>query len=102
LMAKHRSEAEQARWVARWRASGLGGVAFSRKHGFSASSLHRWAQRSERSAGQSAVGFAQVQVASTHATAEIEVELPNGCVVRVRGAVEESEVSLVLRAAAAC
>lgn len=102
MMAKHRSEAERASWVARWRASGLGCAAFSRKHRLSESSLYRWAQKSDGSAGEPAGGFAQVQIVRPNATTEIEVELPNGYVVRIRGAVEESGVSSVLRAAAAC
>ena len=101
-MAGHRSDAERARWVARWRKSGVGCERFAREHGLAPSTLYNWAQRFDGDDGGE-VEFAQVRVvgAATVGPA-VELQLPNGCVVRVTGPVDEGQLRTVLRAASQC
>jgi len=99
-MAKHRSTTERAKWVARWRKSGLGGDRFASEHGLAAASLYRWAQQVEGSAGSVTGGFAEVRVVSAvpGAASTLTVEHPSGCVVHLSGAVDEVQLGAVLRA----
>ena len=101
-MAKHRSEAERAKWVSRWRASGLSCDRFARRHGLSESSLYRWSQQVPSTGAVSASGFAEVRVVGSAAGAGLEVAHPGGCVVRMRGAVDEAQLVAVLRALGTC
>ena len=102
-MAKHRSEAERAKWVARWRASGVSCDRFARKHRLSSSTLYRWAQQSgDGDTAEGAGGFAEVRVVGAMSVAALEVAHPSGCVVRVSGTVDQAQLSAVLRALGAC
>ena len=101
-MAKHRSEAERLKWVSRWRASGMSCARFAEKHGLSESTLYRWSQRSATSPRSRGRGFAEVRVVGTVAGTGLEVAHPNGCVVRLRGAVDELQLAAVLRALGSC
>jgi transposase-like protein len=98
-MTEHRSEGERAKWLARWRASGQSCEQFARQHGLSASTLYRWSQRSGRDKTPS---FAEVRVVGTVVGASLEVQHPGGCVVRVSGAVDEAQLTAVLRALSSC
>jgi transposase-like protein len=99
-MAKHRSDAERAKWVSRFRASGLSCDQFAGQHGLSASTLYRWSQRGARD--EAASGFAEVRVVGAVGGASLEVVHPSGCVVRVSGAVDEARLTAVLRALGWC
>jgi hypothetical protein len=99
-MAEHRSEGERAKWVSRWRASGLSCSRFAGLHGLSPSTLYRWSQRSGRD--EVTPSFAEVRVVGAFGGASIEVTHPSGCVVRVSGAVDEVQLTAVLRALGAC
>ena len=102
-MAARYSEAERARWVSRFRASGLSCERFARTHGLSPSTLYRWAQQADADAPDVRPGFAQVHVVGSGAPGStVEIEHPGGCLVRIIGAVDESQLSAVLRALAAC
>jgi transposase-like protein len=101
-MARHRSVAERAKWVSRWRASGQGCERFARKHGLSPATLYRWAQQVDQDATGGAPGFAEVHVVGAVSSAALEVEHPSGCVVRIRGAVDEAQLRAVLQALGAC
>ena len=99
-MAGHRSEGERAKWVSRWRASGQSCERFARQHGLSPSTLYRWSQRAERD--KVTPRFAEVRVVGAFGGTSIEVAHPSGCVVRVSGAVDEAQLTAVLRALSAC
>jgi transposase-like protein len=101
-MARHRSEAERAKWVSRWRASGQGCERFARKHGLSPSTLSRWLQRAGQDEGTAVPGFAEVRVVGAVSSTALEVEHPSGCVLRVRGVVDEAQLRAVLRALGPC
>jgi transposase-like protein len=101
-MARHRSEAERAKWVSRWRASGQGCEGFARNHGLSPATLYRWSQRVSQGADGGAPGFAEVRVVGAVSSAALEVAHPGGCVVRVRGEVDEAQLRAVLRALGPC
>jgi transposase-like protein len=100
-MGRHRSEAERAKWVSRWRASGQGCGRFARKHGLIPSTLYSWSRRPGQAA-DAVQGFAEVRVVGTVSSAALEVEHPSGCVVRVRGDVDEAQLRAVLRALGTC
>lgn len=100
-MAKRRSEWERAKWVARWRASGRGCERFARQHGLSPASLYRWANQLEVPADSALPKFAELRVIGG-ALGALEVQHPSGCVVRVSGAVDEVQLTAVLRALGAC
>jgi len=99
-MAEHRSEGERAKWLSRWRASGQSCEQLARQHGLSPSTLYRWSQRAGRLAV--APSFAEVRVVGAVGGASLEVTHPSGCVVRVSGAVDEAQLTAVLRALSAC
>ena len=100
-MAKRLSEDERARWVARWRASGMSCARFAKEHGLAESTLYRWGQQCKAVAAVRP-GFAEVRVVGAATRASLEVEHPSGCVVRVHGAVEEGQLAAVLRALGTC
>lgn len=99
-MGRHRDEAKERKWLARWRASGLSCSRFAREHGLSPSTLYRWSQQSGVDAP--GPGFAEVRVVGGFRVATLEVQHPGGCVVRVTGAVDEAQLTSVLRALSAC
>jgi transposase-like protein len=101
-MARHRSEAERAKWVSRWRSSGASCERFARKHGLSPATLYRWSQRGCQDVGTTVPGFAQVRVVGEVSSAALELEHPSGCVVRVRGDVDEAQLRTVLRVLGTC
>jgi len=49
-----------------------------------------------------APSFAEVRVVGAVGGASLEVTHPSGCVVRVSGAVDEAQLTAVLRALSAC
>lgn len=103
-MAEHRSDAERAKWVSRFRASGLSCDRFAGEHGLSASTLYRWSKRAGRveRRDEAASRFAEVRVVGAVGVASLEVMHPSGCVVRVSDAVDEAQLTAVLRALGSC
>jgi transposase-like protein len=101
-MARHRSEAERAQWVSRWRASGASCERFARKHGLSSGTLYRWSRGAGQDVGTAVPGFAEVRVVGEVSSAALELEHRSGCVVRVRGDVDEAQLRAVLRALGTC
>ena len=75
---------------------------FARKHSLSASTLYRWSRRAGCDESIAGAGFAEVRVVGAVASAGLEVEHPSGCVVRVRGVVDEAQLCAVLRALGTC
>ena len=100
-MARRLSTGERAKWLSRWRASGLSCGRFASKYGLSPSSLYRWAQVAA-GAGKTSSGFAEVRVVGAICGASLEVSHPSGCVVRVSGTVDEAQLTAVLRALGSC
>lgn len=101
-MTRRWSEGERAKWISRWRASGLSCDRFARQHGLSPSTLYRWRHQVDDDAGEVARGFAEVHVVGTVSRVALEVAHPSGCVVRVSGAVDEAQLTAVLRALGSC
>jgi transposase-like protein len=99
-MARRLSDGERAKWIARWRTSGQSCERFARLHGLSPSTLYRWSQRAGRT--EATPSFAEVRVVGAVGGASLEVAHPSGCVVRVSGAVDEAQLTAVLRALGAC
>ena len=75
---------------------------FAKEHGLAESTLYRWGQQSGKAGPAVTTGFAEVRVVGTTTGAAIEVAHPSGCVVRVRGAVDEGQLASVLRALGTC
>jgi transposase-like protein len=99
-MARRLSDGERAKWVSRWRASGLSCDRFARDHGLSPSTLYRWLQHAGRA--EPSAGFTEVRVVGAVVGASLEVQHPSGCVVRVSGAVDEAQLAAVLRTLSSC
>jgi hypothetical protein len=64
--------------------------------------LYRWTQQIADDAGEVAPGFAEVRVVGAVIGATLEVAHPGGCVVRLSGAVDELQLTAVLRALGSC
>jgi hypothetical protein len=109
MATKHynrRSRDEWKSWVARWRASGLGGTKFAEQHGLSDSALYRWGHIFEDEARADVV-FKPVRVrgSSMSAASEagvIEIEARSGWVVRVVGGVDVQRLRAVLEVVGSC
>jgi len=109
MAAKHynrRSRDEWKSWVAKWRASGLGGTKFAEQHGLSDSALYRWSHIFEDEAG-SEVEFKPVRVRGTTASAAsetgtIEIVARSGWVVRVSGDIDDQRLRAVLEVVGSC
>lgn len=86
--------------MARWRASGQSREQFARAQGLSPSTLYRWTQQGTEEKAQR--GFAEIRVVGSVAGAPLEIAHPSGCVVRVRGGVDEAQLAAVLRALGTC
>jgi hypothetical protein len=99
-----RSRDEWKSWVAKWRASGLGGTKFAEQHGISDSALYRWGHIFEDE-DRAEVAFKPVRVRGASARSEIgviELVAPSGWVVRVTGDVETDRLRAVLEVVSAC
>jgi hypothetical protein len=107
MAAKHynrRSRDEWKSWVAKWRASGLGGTKFAEQHGLSDSALYRWAHIFDEEV-QPEVGFKPVRVRGSSTSAEvdtIEIVTRSGWVVRVVGDVDANRLRAVLEVVGSC
>lgn len=114
-MAKRWSESDRVAWVRQWRASGLSCARFASRHGLLAATLYAWSHRVGREAatlaraGEARRGaqFTQVRVVgavslSSSGGGAIEVVVGEGRVVRVLGAVNESQLRTVLRVVSEC
>jgi hypothetical protein len=107
MAAKHynrRSREEWKSWVAKWRASGLGGTKFAEQHGLSDSALYRWAHIFG-DAVQPEVGWKPVRVRGASTSVEvgtIEIVAPSGWVVRVVDGVEADRLRAVLEVVSSC
>lgn len=80
--------AERARWVIKYRGSGLSLKEFARRHGMSAGQLHYWVYRATKAPAAPATGlmFQEVrlsQAAITPSPWTAEVGWPNGTTVRL-------------------
>jgi transposase-like protein len=94
-------DAERARWIGRYRASGLSVKRFAQRHGLSPGQLHYWVYQSPKreKSSTSAPMFQEVRLSvPTIATSacSAEVGLPDGTTVRLaRGADVEWTQALV-------
>ena len=83
--------AERARWIGRYRASGLSLKQFAERHGLSPGQLHYWVYQSPKreKASRSVPIFQEVRLSAPAVTPgawSAEVGLPDGTIVRlVRG-----------------
>lgn len=115
-----RSEREWTRLVEEWRCSGLSADEYAEKHDLGRITLLRWAARLTRSADgrgrgdrrsarriSSATRFVPVQLSPEVPKAvggqerfqgSIELELADGCLVRLRGEVSSAALAVVLAA----
>jgi transposase-like protein len=75
---------------------------FAGKHGLSSGSLYRWAQQLDDASHDGATHFTEVRVVGAALGQVLEVQHPSGCVVRLSGAVDEAQLTAVLRALSAC
>jgi hypothetical protein len=89
---RHRQRRTEAEWTEildRFKASALGGREFCRREGLALSSFQRWRNRAGRPSGRSAL--VELVPSSTPAPAvrksdwELELSLPNGVCLRLRG-----------------
>lgn len=93
--------AERARWIGRYRASGLGLKRFAERHGLSPGQLHYWVYQSPKreKTTRSVPMFQEVRLSAPAATPSgwgAEVGLPDGTTVRlVRGTDVEWTKALV-------
>jgi hypothetical protein len=94
-------DAERARWIGRYRASGLSLKRFAQRHGLSPGQLHYWVYQSPKreKPSTSAPMFQEVRLSAPAATPSgwsAEVGLPDGTTVRlVRGTDVEWTQALV-------
>lgn len=118
-------QASGARWVSRWRSSGLSGAAFAAKHGLHRSTLYGWGRRFEagaqeldtaRSQRELAPRFTEVRLhgrdradaaklkesADAVGAAMIEVVSHSGRIVRVHRAVDAELLAAVLAVVDRC
>jgi len=100
---KNRSSEEKAQWVAQWQASGLKAEAFADQHGLAVSSLYAW-RRSLQLEPKQTKAFTEVRVRGEVSRSEsvIELVLPNGVNVRLRGDVDARQLRKVLEVAQSC
>lgn len=110
--------AERARIVADWQRSGLSVAEYARQHGLSASNLWRWSTklrlhagsgRTKRGDGNTATRFVPVELPRSDGLGKrseqqgahgfIELELTNGCIVRLRGNVSEDALKAAISVA---
>ena len=72
---RRRSREERIGWVEKWKASGLSGTQFAKRHGLSIRSLYGWRQRleAEASASETTQAFVPVRIRKT------EPERVRGC-----------------------
>lgn len=86
-MAKRRSPAEWSKVISRLRRSGETQSSFCERQGLSLATLqyHLKKQRPTPPSEITPVGFVEVTSPSTKGTVEIELSLPSGAVLRVRG-----------------
>ena len=98
------SQEERAKWVKRYRESGLGLKDFAAEHGLKAGRLHYWVYAPERApvAESMAPVFREVRLAGSGTrTSEpwaAEVVLPSGIVLRLREGMEPGWVGAVVAA----
>jgi hypothetical protein len=101
-----RSKDEWKSWVAKWKASGLGGTRFAEQHDISDSALYRWAHIFEDEAQpERKVEFKPVRVRGTSTstkTSAMEIVTPSGWVVRVVGDIEADRLRAVLEVVRSC
>lgn len=95
--------AERARWVAEYRASGLGLKHFAAEHGLKAGQLHYWVYdgRKPRVVEAAAPVFREVMlpgVTEARITWNAEIVLPDGTIVRFDRGADVAGVSAVLGA----
>lgn len=86
---QRRTEAEWAEILGRFKASGLGRREFCRREGLALSTFQRWGDRAGRPSGGSAFVELVPSVTPTLAIRksewELELSLPNGLCLRLRG-----------------
>lgn len=117
--AQRRSRAEWAAEIAQWRQSGLSAGEYAEAHGLKRSTLCWWSSKlgGELSTSSSpklpgkpisaatpflplrVSGVGPAECARDHSAGELEIALPNGLVVRVRGEVSSALLSRVLEVA---
>jgi len=114
-----RRPAEWARIVKDWQNSGLSATEYAKRHDLGAPNLWRWSTKLQLRAGRrhtvvddaiTPTGFIPVQVSRHQGPGErppqkrlqgsIELELTNGCVVRLRGEVSPDALKAALSALA--
>lgn len=100
---------QRAKWVAKWRASGLAAREFAERHGLKASQLYSWSRPTPASARGSAAAFAEVRVRESTVAFTAEpcdvapIELVIGRVtVRVRAGVDLEFLSAVIGVVSRC
>jgi hypothetical protein len=109
-----RTKAEWTKLVEEWRRSGLSSDEYAKQHNLGRLNLLKWAARlapdrrkdgDPHNQGRNPTRFIPLQLASEGQTrrqeqlqGSIELELPDGCLVRVRGEVSSAVLAKVLAA----
>lgn len=88
-------------WVGRWRSSGLSVARFASRHRLNESTFYRWCQGSGTTARRSrsvGLGFTEVKVGEADAeeAGVLEIALPGGRAIRLRGKVDGTQLRAVL------
>ena len=97
-----RSRRERSRLIAAWRRSKLTQRAFAQRHGISYTTFVGWLgkeRHGQSRAAQSGVKFAEVTVrAGSAEVGSIEVQLPDGVCIRIRGAAAVEQAAALVKA----
>ncbi len=98
---RHRAprEPDRARWVARYRASGMALHRFAQQHGLKPTQLHYWVYQPRRVSRSSAPTFQEVKLDGLFASAPwaVELALAGGPTVRVRSNADPPWVADLVR-----
>lgn len=93
---------QRVRTVQAFQSSGMTMAAFARREGINYTTLSGWVMRSQRATPTKAIKFAEVRLPQVGSAADhcdhLEVRLPDGTLVRGRGAAEVAALVKALRA----
>jgi len=113
-MARTRRHSPQERetWAKRWNASGLSGREFARQNGLEVESVYRWGRElraKTAKAGKTRAGFTEVRLRSDDEQQgriasgfEVEVELKNHRVLRLRAGADPRYIRELVEALESC
>lgn len=92
-----RTAAERASLVEAYRRSGLTQRAFAEQEGIKYTTFVSWVQESRGAKPEAKVAFAEVRVAPRRTDATVEVQLPDGTVIRGGNAADVAQLLRLVR-----